>query len=721
MSVQSDDNKDHVRLNPFAFPADTDLRFVLLVVMIVAASTFAFNWMHLRLSGDEIVRLFEACPDQSSQGTAACFKPNQQAGGVMAIEGVLVMGAFAIGLYWVMPAWKLRRDRLAPLSREDVPEVVDELAALSAEAGLQQTPVFVWSPLNMSITGQAFGRVHQKYVMLTGGLVAAYYTDRATFRAIVRHELAHLSNGDVDKTYLVITAWIAFVAIALLPFALVLLEGLVRGQSISSVLGQTFAFGGLALLVFITRNSVLQAREVYADVRASVVDGPHGALLSVLSALPQSQGGWLRRALGTHPSPEERVSAIERPDKLFQIRLFDVFLTGVAGSIAFWNVMNVAGQLLPLRTEVFGGMFASLIFAPLVAGVVGIAIWRSVIVANWRGQICSGFFRIAFALAVGLVAGRILSPIMVLGVTQPITVGQRTAGIAFELLIYAWLLIALFVFIRWIGDAAASWGTQGNSQAQARRQAVIVLAVVAVVLTLWYGLLQTLLGLGQDAFVLIMNMFNPLFTASSFAGIFVALFMAMWILPILPLLIRPNHGQPNRTWLSLDAGSGIENTALIENSSLRSQWRLTLVLAIGASIVFGLVHLLMRVSARALFSESVRGSEEFLVTFYSATFIIGALFQCGLAIIVALVVKRLGVTHALVAAFVMALSMGVMILSMNLAYGGTVGFEFARGVFFTTANLGMWLVLPAATIVATVAERVRYKQHTMSVVRGTAT
>jgi hypothetical protein len=53
MSVQSDDNKDHVRLNPFAFPADTDLRFVLLVVMIVAASTFAFNWMHLRLSGEQ--------------------------------------------------------------------------------------------------------------------------------------------------------------------------------------------------------------------------------------------------------------------------------------------------------------------------------------------------------------------------------------------------------------------------------------------------------------------------------------------------------------------------------------------------------------------------------------------------------------------------------------------------------------------------------------------
>ncbi len=204
---------------------------------------------------------------------------------------------------------------------------------------------------------------------------------------------------------------------------------------------------------------------------------------------------------------------------------------------------------------------------------------------------------------------------------------------------------------RWIADAGSELGQHaGIPQAQAR----------------WTGCngarcgcwgasrcgtdcFKLLLGSWSRRFVLVMNMFNPLFTASSFAGIFVALFMAMWILPILPLLIRPNYGQPNRTWLSLDADSGIENTASIENSSLRSQWRLTFALAIGASIVFGLAHLLMRVSARALFSESVRGSEEFLQTFYSATFIMGALFQCGLAIIVALVANRLGVTHALVA------------------------------------------------------------------------
>ena len=45
----------------------------------------------------------------------------------------------------------------------------------------------------------------------------------------------------------------------------------------------------LALLVYLTRNAVLRSREVYADLRASVPDGPAGALRRVLAGLPPTQ------------------------------------------------------------------------------------------------------------------------------------------------------------------------------------------------------------------------------------------------------------------------------------------------------------------------------------------------------------------------------------------------------------------------------------------------
>ena len=47
-----------------------------------------------------------------------------------------------------------------------------------------------------------------------------FYTDQPAFRAVLLHELAHLRNGDVDKTYLTLAIWRAFVAGALIPFAL---------------------------------------------------------------------------------------------------------------------------------------------------------------------------------------------------------------------------------------------------------------------------------------------------------------------------------------------------------------------------------------------------------------------------------------------------------------------------------------------------------------------
>lgn len=45
-----------------------------------------------------------------------------------------------------------------------------------------------------------------------------YDTDPSAFRAVMLHELAHLRNRDVDKTYFTIGIWRAFVVVALIPF-----------------------------------------------------------------------------------------------------------------------------------------------------------------------------------------------------------------------------------------------------------------------------------------------------------------------------------------------------------------------------------------------------------------------------------------------------------------------------------------------------------------------
>ena len=255
------------------------------------------------------------------------------------LGGVTLLLVVASLIYWFLPTWKIRRAKLVPLSAEDAPEVVACLADLCREIGLSHPPVFVWNPLNPVSSGLAFGRLGRYYVALTGGLVTQFYTDRPAFRAMMLHELAHLRNGDVDKTYFTVAIWRAFVAAALVPFVISwpLAVSLI-GKPWGDILNEGWRVLALAALVYLTRNAVLRVRETYADVRASVWDGPTGALCRVLETLPRPKGGRWRDVLRVHPDPGERRRALDDTDRLFRMGFWDAFGTGIAATIAFQNV-----------------------------------------------------------------------------------------------------------------------------------------------------------------------------------------------------------------------------------------------------------------------------------------------------------------------------------------------------------------------------------------------
>ena len=73
--------------------------------------------------------------------------------------------------------------------------------------------------MDQSVGGQAFGYRGAYAVALSGGLVRQFYRQRSVFRGVVLHELAHIHNGDVDKTYFALALAAAFVVVALAPFA----------------------------------------------------------------------------------------------------------------------------------------------------------------------------------------------------------------------------------------------------------------------------------------------------------------------------------------------------------------------------------------------------------------------------------------------------------------------------------------------------------------------
>ena len=128
------------RLNPFSFPSDTTLRFILLIVSIIGASLFAYYVLFTPLA------LFQ-------DRTLALWM----------IGGVTVLLGVAALIYWLSPTWKIWRRELEPLGAEDMPELVSYLDDLCHEVELSRPPIYKLNPLNPAPSGLAFGRLGWYY------------------------------------------------------------------------------------------------------------------------------------------------------------------------------------------------------------------------------------------------------------------------------------------------------------------------------------------------------------------------------------------------------------------------------------------------------------------------------------------------------------------------------------------------------------------------------
>src|SRR5438270_552777 len=120
-----------MRLNPFAFPSETDSRFALLVLAVVGSTTFVYNWLISALpfyreltiavardcdgpaarAATELVRMAaNPAADQRAQLAATrtsldCIAGYQQTVALLSLSGVIVLVVMAAILYVLIPRW----------------------------------------------------------------------------------------------------------------------------------------------------------------------------------------------------------------------------------------------------------------------------------------------------------------------------------------------------------------------------------------------------------------------------------------------------------------------------------------------------------------------------------------------------------------------------------------------------------------------------------------
>ncbi len=669
------------RLDPFAFPSDTAFRFLLLIVSVAGISLFLSNWLYFSLSDrhDEVVRSL-ACTNAHRVSVLTAVEPDQIAAanrtftdcidainrpkGEFMLGGIALLAATAVTIFLCLPAVKLRRRRLVAFTAEDSAEVAAEIDRLAARCGLHEPPKIVWNPLDPAPTGLAFGRPGRRYVAVTGGLVVLHATDPPAFRAILLHELAHLRNRDVDATYFTMAIWYAFLVAGIAPFLPTLLD-----ESADTIAALAWRLAALVGLVYLSRNSVLRARESYADLRAESAE-PAGALRRVLRSLPDPPARAFERLLAKHPRAGVRAEVLDSTDRLFALGTIEAFGAGVAATIAYQEVTTLLGfaGLEALSTW----WISALVFAPLAVGVVGLGAWRAAFAAMARDRWPAGGWRLGAALGAGLLAGQELSLSSVISKQDVVLSTADPANVVWA----AVAVVGLGAFVAWLVSAAATWLPVAGRRSP-RRALLAAFLAGSLVLTLGLGLflfahetraaihfsthstateyraVNAVVWPGPEALYQFVR--DPELALYAHRPLVWLGVLALWAFPLAAVLLRRRAGPPSWGWL--DAGG----VALRQPRVALA--RALVVGAAGAACVLVAV-LILRLSVHAAVSVQTRERPEFLVAFYVWTVLLALIGQGVAAAVTAAMSRTLAVPLALLSAFVTGLGGAVSVAAL---------------------------------------------------------
>jgi Zn-dependent protease with chaperone function len=573
------------RLNPFIFPTNTDLQFVLLIALIFTVGAAAYYLMILLLPGfseiyfdtlrtciathqvtvstlgqsvlDSFALLLRGEIDAATSEVArsavnkqayeACLRPAQTGLVVRILTGLGALFGGGALLYGLMPFWIDRRNKVQQLTRDDAPEALDALAAMAHEMGLR-APRWVWTPLDLRSAAQAYGGWGDKTVWLSGGLIAQHYTDVKRFRAVALHELAHIKNGDAGKTYFATMLFVAYLVFTLAPqlLTLILFTG---GRSAASWLAELWQVLALGVIVLAVRNTILRERECYADVRASALHGTREGLQAALAGEAQGEQRALLRPFATHPPTRQRVAALASPVQLFQPSATALFISGLLFGLVSQKASLPLGAA-PDTSDTMVLIFAPL-FAALAIGTVALSHWRAMF-AHQMGAAPAPALRGSLLRFVGgfLLAQIVLTPASLFEEAEDVL---GPVLIVLSHLVWAgWLAMVLALTTAWASALAQIW-LPGDDAARpsglrtalwlVTTWAVTALLIQSVMLAYGGAMQSPMLG-SVYAFLL------PLLVVSTSANAFG--WLLLWIVPLLAHVARGRRtGTP--AWAFLDA------------------------------------------------------------------------------------------------------------------------------------------------------------------------
>ncbi|HEY0601323.1 MAG TPA: hypothetical protein VGD58_00365 [Herpetosiphonaceae bacterium] len=367
------------QLNPFALPSETNTRFVLLVVAAIALALNLGFMLANRLQLPTLAALGELIEDASwmPDGSLGSYERHFAQNidlmrQMLAILGFPValtcaMLGFALWLYRTHPRRIRSNDTVARFEAAQDPRLDYTMRLLSTQAGVAQLPTVELEGGLRNDRFFVYG-LPNRYILRVGRKwLLTLQKSPATFHSVFLHEMAHIVNRDVGRTYFSQALWVAIVAVVCVPVAvmiglrfLVAEVDLARGmmQGLSGFEAMVQQFGKLLFLylqiaitiamVLAVRASFLRMREFYADWRV-VFWGAWEPLADLIEGQPTNAPRkrwyeWLLR--GYHPQPKNRLAALRESRHLFGPSFDLAFFVGFFLTLLLISCMMLVSLLI---------------------------------------------------------------------------------------------------------------------------------------------------------------------------------------------------------------------------------------------------------------------------------------------------------------------------------------------------------------------------------------
>lgn len=331
-----------MRLNPFTYISETDIRFYLLVaISIIMPSlwTLLFVLVSSSVEWQIEITLFQRL---------AILIP------------ILILNALFI--YWNyknFPRKIVKKSKFKKFDQKKFPdhfEYINKLYQQHPSIGKQ--PTLIYQPFDRSESAFTFGTKDKLHIAISGGLIITFRKSLDKFKSIFLHEMGHLANGDVEKTYLAAAAsrslsFILPISLGILVLSNLyyllgmLYHGIVAGYDLTYIISRMnleqwgLMYGGLALyflffwlFTFLLRNQLIRLREFYADARVVEWEDSPEDIIKTLEESGGKQHSKFEILTKFHPNIKERIKVLKSNFPLFAPSLLVAFTIG----FFYWEI-----------------------------------------------------------------------------------------------------------------------------------------------------------------------------------------------------------------------------------------------------------------------------------------------------------------------------------------------------------------------------------------------